>query len=136
MVFFTTRLPAGTYYIGDLCYALPDSVYYGYWENTGFQMGRHKVDDYVFAVGNTYAGDGVYHGSDGKDYPVDAGIIGIADIRLCRKELQEGITKYKRIELNVVKFRKPVHFTCNDGVFNITSGSRRITIDTKGEDIE
>ncbi len=130
---FTTRLPAGTYYIGDLCYALPDSVYYGYWENTGFKDGRHKVGDYPFAVWGTAYGDGVYLGSDGKDYPVDAGIIGIADIRLCKKDIQEGMTKYKCIDLNVVRFMKPVHFTCNNGVFTITSRSRRITIDTKGE---
>ena len=72
-------LPPGTYYIGDLCYALKESLYdkvFGPQYRTGFY---EVIDDpsKVFMMGDT-GGDGEFKGSDGYKYPVDAGIIGIA----------------------------------------------------------
>jgi hypothetical protein len=75
---FKTTLPAGTYYIGDLCYALDDTLYdkvFGPQYECGLFTSLANPK-HVFMMGNT--DDGLYRGTDGKEYPVDAGIIGIA----------------------------------------------------------
>lgn len=74
-------LPAGKYYIGDLCYALHDTLYdkvFGPRYRDGLYTSLANPND-VFMVGNT-GGDDLYKGTDGKGYPVDSGIIGIASI--------------------------------------------------------
>lgn len=78
--------PAGTYYIGDLCYVLDDEVYeevvcYG---QEGFQTNG------VYTVGHfsTYGGDGCYIGTNERTYNVDAGIIGIVPAELIQKSIQ------------------------------------------------
>lgn len=71
-------LPAGKYYIGDLCYALSDTLYdtvFGPRYESGMYTSLTNPS-HVFMMGNT--DDGLYRGTDGKEYPVDAGIIGIA----------------------------------------------------------
>lgn len=71
--------PPGTYYIGDLCYALNDTLYdkvFGPKYNEGCYTSKLNPSD-VFMMGDT-GGDGEFKGTDGKMYPVDAGIIGIA----------------------------------------------------------
>ena len=75
----TTTLPAGTYYIGDLCYALHDSLYEGVFGHD-YDSGMYSMPEnpsHVFWLDNTY-GDGEFRGSDGKTYAVDAAILGIA----------------------------------------------------------
>ena len=72
----------GTYYVGDLCY-----VMHPQWkeacnlmfatDGNGVLDGEFNLANGVrFAVHGTAYGDGVYDGSDGKQYPVDAGCIG------------------------------------------------------------
>lgn len=77
--------PAGTYYIGDLCYALPDRLYHDVFGNIGgFSDALYqKGDDFFFVSGTAY-GDGSYAGSDGKIFGVDAGNISIASINICK----------------------------------------------------
>jgi hypothetical protein len=74
-----TTLPPGTYYIGDLCYALDDYLYenvFGPSYQDGYFVSS-KNPNHVFMMGST-GGDGKFRGTDGKNYSVDAGIIGIA----------------------------------------------------------
>lgn len=73
-----TMLPAGKYYIGDLCYALDCTLYdkvFGPHYAKGLYTSLSNPN-HVFMMDNTW--DGLYQGTDGKHYPVDAGIIGIA----------------------------------------------------------
>ena len=73
------KLPAGKYYIGDLCYALQDKLYdkvFGSEFDSGLYTSK-KNPNHVFWLDNT-GGDGCFKGSDGNEYCVDAGIIGIA----------------------------------------------------------
>jgi hypothetical protein len=73
-----TTLPPGKYYIGDLCYALNDTLYdkvFGPRYDVGLFTSKNNPA-HVFMMGHT--DDGLFRGSDGKDYPVDAGILGIA----------------------------------------------------------
>lgn len=70
-------------YVGDLCYCLNYDVYQEAIELANYEgkfdstaSGMHVEGAFV----STQYGDGDYIGSDGKEYAVDAGIIGIVDI--------------------------------------------------------
>jgi hypothetical protein len=71
-------LPSGTYYIGDLCYALDDHLYdrvFGQNYDSGYYVQKGNPN-HMFMMQNI--DDGLYRGSDNCEYSVDAGIIGIA----------------------------------------------------------
>ena len=70
-------------YVGDLCYCLNYDVYQEAIELANYEgkfdstaSGMHVEGAFV----STQYGDGDYIGSDGKEYAVDAGIIGIVNI--------------------------------------------------------
>ena len=75
---FTITVPAGTYWLGDPCYAVPDADWMPLLNSCDFfnhpkgtVRGHH-----VYASGTRW-GDGQYRGTDGHSYPVDAGLIGL-----------------------------------------------------------
>lgn len=73
------------FYVGDLCYVLPRELYFGVWGNKyNFDMGKIKdpKTNLDFAVGDTAHGDGCYYGTNGKQFPVDSGTIGIAPLEM------------------------------------------------------
>ena len=135
---------AGTYYVGDLCY-----VMHPQWQevcdlmfNTG--KGRDGVLDgefnlangVRFAVHGTAYGDGVYPGSDGKDYPVDAGLIGciaVEDVYDPEWWL-EGVHTHE--------FKNPFEIRYDNGVFRFVEHNAHggvnvvLTIDTAPEEEE
>ena len=84
----TALMPAGTYYVGDLCYLLTektdeiyDDLVLGF-DNDGkavdIKAGRRKVFSAFYA--NTAYGDGQYSDNIGNKYSVDAGIIGVVQL--------------------------------------------------------
>ena len=77
------------FYIGDLCYALDDGVYFAVWGENNFEDGQYTDPETKaeFAMVGTAEGDGEYESSEeGLSFPVDAGIIGIADLSICTKD--------------------------------------------------
>ena len=73
------------FYIGDICYVLDDRLYHGVWgDQHGFVDGTFKDPDtgLEVAVAGTAYGDGRYLGSDGAEFPVDAGVIGLVPLEL------------------------------------------------------
>lgn len=87
---FTIDIENGLY-IGDLCYALGDSVYDKVWgKQYGYEDGAYTdpKTKLQFAMVGTAYGDGCYSGTDGRSYPVDAGIIGICDAKLVEKNIR------------------------------------------------
>lgn len=81
------------FYIGDLCYALNEKVYDEVWGGNNYEDGQY-VDPKTkaeFAMVSTAYGDGEYDSSE-EDlfFPVDAGIIGIADLSICDKNTSHG----------------------------------------------
>lgn len=73
-------MPAGRYYIGDLCY-----VMHPQWDEfCQITISGHNVEDGEFQLKNgvrfaslcTLYGDGCYEDQLGGSYPVDAGLIG------------------------------------------------------------
>ena len=73
-------MPAGKYYVGDLCYVMHDR-----WDELcNLTIQDNKVlngeftlsDGTRFALFSTMYGDGCYEDQYGNQYPVDAGLIG------------------------------------------------------------
>jgi hypothetical protein len=89
---FSFEVPAGNYYIGDLCYALSDEVYDNIFGGTGYSTGvyKEKSTGHLFAVGRTAWGDGEFEGSDGRLFGVDSGTIGICSAALMKKSGNGG----------------------------------------------
>lgn len=76
----TMKLPAGTYYVGDLCYSI-SSRWDDFCERTidgsrCLEGVFTLADGTVVATYGTAYGDGVYLDDEGREYPVDAGLIG------------------------------------------------------------
>jgi hypothetical protein len=80
-------MPAGTYYVGDLCYVLNDE--WGDFCDKTIVDSRCLSGEMVlsngvrFASYNTAYGDGIYTDADGKRYAVDAGLIGCVKVEDC-----------------------------------------------------
>lgn len=120
--------PPGDYYIGDLCYALSSEVYDTIFGGLGgYDSGfyREKGTDNFFFVDNTAYGDGLYHGNDGKEFGVDAGIIGICPKSLCKEDRNGG---------HFYSFKEDVKCKFGGGVFHFRSAFIHLVIDTAGND--
>jgi hypothetical protein len=100
-------VPAGKYVIGDPCYAVPDRLWDELLKSCDFfrtpigQANGHKVLGF-----GTKWGDGCYRGTDGREYPVDAGLIGLVPIELVEDPLQHSDF--------IVTFSKPTLCTDHD----------------------
>jgi hypothetical protein len=99
-----------------------DNIFGGFGYSSGIYT--HK-DGGVFMVDSTAWGDGCYLGSDGVEYGVDAGIIGIVSEKLI--QMSNGAIGGGKI----YQFTNPV--TCNfkKGVFRFVSGDKYIKINTQ-----
>jgi len=75
---FSVMVPPGIYVLGDPCYTVPDKDWHkllkscDYFNTPIGEVNGHKILGF-----STMYGDGTYRGSDGKSYPVDAGLIGL-----------------------------------------------------------
>ena len=81
-----TGMPDGEYYVGDPCYAFSnDARWMGWLEAANYTEPRIRIlyatlqGQPVVGV-NTAHGDGAYTGSDGFEYGVDAGLIGVVPV--------------------------------------------------------
>lgn len=113
-------LPAGEYYIGDLCYDMLDDAYDNIWGNKFcYSSGlyhRQKGDEHVyFGMLQTDFGDGRMEDAEsGREYTIDAGHIGIASASICKRSMPEYL----------VKFTDTVHVTFDGGTrYSFWSGS-------------
>ena len=85
------------FYIGDLCYALNKKIYDEVWGGNNYEDGQYTDPETKaeFAMVGTAYGDGEYESSDGVTFPVDAGIIGVADLAIC-----DGDTSFGKVVPN------------------------------------
>jgi hypothetical protein len=82
-------MPAGRYYVGDLCYVMTEAEWSEFCDLTikGYDVldGEFQFKDgRRFATYGTMYGDGLYRDQHGREYSVDAGLIGcikVEDIR-------------------------------------------------------
>lgn len=121
------------FYIGDICYVLGQRLYHEVWgDKYGFNDGTFTDPDTGFqvAVAGSAYGDGTYTGSDGTEYPVDAGNIGLVPLELVEDKtgMEEG---------KVVKSPGTATFQAEDGVFEIhLPDGQVVAIDTEHEEEE
>lgn len=115
------------FYIGDICYALSDAIYRGFWgDEMGFEDGVHTVPGIGlrFAVAGTAYGDGEYEDEEGNVYGVDAGVIGLVPVELVEKDV-DGLGK-------VFVVPGEASFEAEGGHFSITlPDGKQVNIDTE-----
>ena len=81
-------MPAGTYYVGDLCYLLAgktdplyDALVLGFDnDNTAVDVRAGRREAFAAFYANTAYGDGGYSDNEGNIYGVDAGILGVVQL--------------------------------------------------------
>jgi len=125
----------GTYFIGDICYALDENIYDYIWgKKYEYENGEFKVGKSKFVVASTAYGDGCYEGTDGCEYGVDAGVIGIVpevlwdEKRTDEEKPSMGFSMGGR----VVEVKKELIFEVKkQGVFVITLDGKEFTINTR-----
>lgn len=117
------------FYVGDICYALSDELYYGVWGATGYSDGAFTdpKSGLQVAVAGTAFGDGEYEDQRGRRYGVDAGVIGIVPCELIKPEYYSGG--------HIFEGAGEAIFESENGVFNITLPSgEKVHIDTSGDE--
>ena len=112
-------MPAGKYFVGDLCYVLRGED----WENVCkliFQFdgsclqGEFNLPDgRRFAMFNTAFGDGTYEDQDRNSYDVDSGSIGCTLVSNFSSE--EDLSRLGR----VVEFKEPFEVSEDRGMIHI-----------------
>lgn len=82
------EMPAGEYIVGDPCYAVPDERWMEWLEASDYTNSDRmhpllgELDGRSVLGFSTQFGDGVYHGTDGHEYGVDAGLIGLVPVEV------------------------------------------------------
>ena len=125
----TVTLPAGRYIIGDPCYSVPDDQWSDLLDQTdcfaspegSFKSEETGEEVHVVAFGTAY-GDGTYTDQGGRDYPVDAGLIGIMSAR--------GVVAGE--STHIVEFKHDFECSEHNGVIEFG----HIIIDTSGDDFD
>ena len=121
----------GTYYVGDLCY-----VMHPQWTEVcglmfatdgGVLDGEFNLANGVrFSVQSTAYGDGTYYDSEGREYPVDAGLIG------CIRVQDVYDPEWYLEGVNVIAFENPFTVEYELGtirfVEHLTDGSKEVTL--------
>lgn len=132
-------LPAGKYYIGDLCYVIAD------WDKFCEMtiVGHNCLDGEFNFMGTPIAsygtlwGDGEYRDQTGNRYSVDAGLIGCIPV--------DKVTKPDGLNFGrVVEFTNDFNTSSVNGVITFGGNSRdrwngdkeKVVIDTSEENIE
>ncbi len=85
----TVVMPAGTYRLGDPCYHVPSDLWMPWLEAADFTKESvllANIDGKPVLGFSTAWGDGLYPGSDGRGYPVDAGLIGLVPLDLSKSK--------------------------------------------------
>ena len=115
-------MPAGRYYIGDLCYVMHDE-----WDEVcnlffppGDNIGPGREGEFVLADGRRFAsfgtayGDGVYRSNIGTDHAVDSGSIGCIRV----EDINDTTYDADRIkELGaIVEFAQPFEVSEDQGL--------------------
>lgn len=118
-------VPAGEYWLGDPCYTVPDRLWMGWLEACDYTNSETdhvlaaNIDGHMALGVHTMYGDGLYYSSDGHELPVDAGLIGLVDVRIA----PDGGPGVHR-----VTFTESVRARYVDGVIHLGD----LTIDTTG----
>lgn len=149
---FAAPLAAGTYLVGDPCYAFSNDLDAN-WQNWLADAWKDvdanrvtildgRVRGMRVVASRTAYGDGEYEDQDGFLYPVDAGLLGAVHIKFLRNLYPEHDGKaHERLEaelgMRVVKFEHPFHVSFDEESGVVSVGHISInTGDSPWEDDE
>lgn len=129
-------MPAGRYYIGDLCYVMHDE-----WDEVcdlffppGDNIGRGRDGEFTLTDGRRFAsfgtayGDGTYRSNIGTNHSVDSGSIGCIRVEDIRDNTYDDIERLGAI----VEFDQPFEVSEDQGL--LVFG--HVQIETAGDDEE
>lgn len=123
-----SKLKKGKYYVGDPCYIFGES-----WSEVLDDTYYFNNDEIVKVfgkdciAGRTAYGDGTYTDNFGREYNVDAGLIGVLPVSLISKDKRytlKQIEKHKGI--HIIEFKEDFEVSISGGVFEFGA----ITINT------
>lgn len=122
-------VPAGEYYLGDPCYFFTSDDWgkvLSTCHTFSDPIGKSPNGRPVLGFGTAY-GDGAYRGSDGFEYGVDAGMIGLIPV--------DGITRDRaEVERLCNKVKFPAKTICSNDEGRMKFGA--ITINTRDDEEE
>ena len=136
---FSVHFEPGKYFLGDVCYALPEDIYDEVWgDKYNYQNGYFAWDDEdgnqgEFAVASTAYGDGEYYG--GIDvFLVDAGVLGVTDITDRQRYTDSELSRIGK----VVRVSKGLDFSYDKDTHSFTYNvdGKEFTVETEFEDDE
>ena len=117
----TNDLPAGKYYVGDVCHSIRQTdVYY----EISCLDGLYESKDGLFVIMATAKGNGIYVSSDQNDFVVTSGTIGIISESLldADMELSGGV---------MYDFPTGLTVTMEDGVLLVDSEEQCFKLSTQ-----
>lgn len=127
-------MPAGKYYVGDLCYVMHEEwdeaceLFFRGRNDHGCNEGEFMLKDgRRFVSINTKYGDGGYRDQEGRDYSVDAGLIGCIRVEDIDMDCGDNFTRGGQI----IDF--PNDFSCSYEDKNGTIVIGHIRIETDPE---
>ena len=127
---FKAEFKAGTYFIGDPCYALREDLYDKWGEEHNYADGNYEY----FAVGSTAHGDGTYTDSFTlREFGVDAGILGVVNMNFADKKYD--IECLNRLGL-VIEIKDKLIFEYDNESHTFTYYADDKTIEIQTEDFE
>lgn len=108
---FAVTVPPGDYILGDPCYSVAREDWIPLLEGCDYFTGQPigSVSGREVLAFSTQYGDGIYLGSDGNEFPVDSGMIGLvpADLPGLRNDAPDGF-------VHRVRFAHPTICTRHD----------------------
>lgn len=128
---FTAEFKAGTYFIGDPCYALRDDLYEKWGKDNNYDDGNY---DY-FAVGSTANGDGTYQDIySNTEFGVDAGILGVVNMQFANADANKNDILNKLGKIVTVKDRLIFKYDAEAFIFYYEYDDKLIQIPTVEND--
>lgn len=127
-------VPAGTYFLGDPCYAIPEQDWMPLLESCGYFADRAvgEVHGHQVLAFGTRWGDGTYYDTDEREYSVDAGLIGLVP-----QDLYAGTERYDLGTLGqVVTFAQDVTASTDATSGLLVFGPHKIDTDPEQDDYE
>lgn len=125
------KLKKGKYYVGDPCYifgkswdkVLNDTAYFDNGEIV-------KVFGKDCIAGGTAYGDGTYTDNFGREYNVDAGLIGVLPVSLISIDKEYTLKQIEKHKgMHIIEFKEDFEVSISGGVFEFGA----ITIDTAND---
>ena len=122
----------GTYFVGDLCYIMHPQwrevcdLMFACDDNRVLHGEFNLANGVRFAVQSTAYGDGTYYDAEGREYPVDAGLIG------CIRVEDVYDPEWYLAGVNQIEFEYPFTVEYELGTIqfieHLTDGSKEVTL--------